>query len=366
MGDWYFRKKEGAKTGPYSIEQIKVKAQKNPDAEAMQEGVMGWASVQSIGILGLSNLTITPAATSIHPSSKAQPDSDLANQSNTKIADQRVRDYESEGVDYRIFGSEMQFVEIEFDPGESVVAEAGGLMYKDPQISMETVFGDGSESKDEGFLGLLAGAGRRLITGESLFTTVFTHQGQGKAQASFAAPYAGNIIPFLMKDFGGSIICQKDSFLCASKGVAIGIHFSKKIMTGLFGGEGFILQKLSANPTDDYALAFVHAGGTIIEKELQPGQVLEIDTGTLVAMTENIDFDVQYIGSIKSAVFGGEGLFLGTLRAKSVGKVWLQSLPFSRLAGRILSTARGDFRSRQGGEGSLLGGLGDLLNGDNR
>jgi uncharacterized protein (AIM24 family) len=205
-----------------------------------------------------------------------------------------------------------------------------------------------------------------LITGESIFTTVFTHEGQGKAHASFAAPYAGNIIPFHMKDYGGSIICQKDSFLCASKGVAIGIHFSKKIMTGLFGGEGFILQKLTSIPTDEYALSFVHAGGTIVEKTLKPGQILEIDTGTLVAMTTNIDFDVRYIGSVKSAVFGGEGLFLGTLKANSEGKVWLQSLPFARLAGRIIATAKGEFRSRQGGEGSILGGLGGLINGDNR
>jgi len=369
MSEWFFRKNGGAKTGPYNLEQIKTKAQKNPNAEAMQEGVMDWTAVQAISALGVSGASLSPEPApnpSVSASPQIQSNTQVQTQSNTKIAEQQVRDYESEGVDYRIFGTEMQFVEVELDPNESVVAEAGGLMYKDPEIEMETIFGDGSESKDTGFLGLLAGAGRRLITGESLFTTVFTHKGQGKAQVSFAAPYAGNIVPFHLKDFGGSIICQKDSFLCASKGVAIGIHFSKKIMTGLFGGEGFILQKLTADPNDAYALSFVHAGGTIIEKELKAGQVLEIDTGTLVAMTNNIDFDVRYIGSIKSAVFGGEGLFLGTLRANSTGKVWLQSLPFARLAGRIIATAQGSFGSRQGGEGSVLGGLGGLINGDNR
>ena len=362
MGDWFFKKQDGAKTGPYSIDQIKNKAQKTPSAQAMQEGVFDWKNVTEINELGLSGLSLAPTPSNQTPPPPPPP----ANQSGSTIVNQRVRDYESEGVDYRIYGSEMQFVEIELDPNESVVAEAGGMMYKDPCVEMETIFGDGSENKQSGFLGLLAGAGRRLVTGESLFTTVFTHKGRGKAKVSFAAPYPGNITPFNMKDVGGTIICQKDAFLCASKGVAIGIHFSKKIMTGLFGGEGFILQKLTSSPNDEYALSFIHAGGTIIVKELQPGQVLEIDTGCLVAMTSNIDFDVRYVGSIKTSIFGGEGLFLGTLRANGAGKVWLQSLPFSRLAGRILSTARGDFRSRQGGEGSILGGLGDLLNGDNR
>ncbi len=359
MGDWFFKKKDGTKTGPYSIDQIQNKAQKNPDGLAMEEGVSDWKTVTNINKLGLSNTSAeflsVPNQTSIN-----------TNQPNSIIANERIRNYESEGIDYRIYGSEMQFVEIELDPNESVIAEAGGMMYKDPAIEMETIFGDGSENEDTGFLGLLAGAGRRLITGESIFTTVFTHKGSGKSLVSFAAPYPGNIIPFHMKDFNGTIICQKDAFLCASKGVAISVHFTKKIMTGLFGGEGFILQKLTSDHNDDYALSFIHAGGTIIEKNLQQGQVLEIDTGCLVAMTNDIDFDVRYVGSIKTSLFGGEGVFIGTLRAKKNGKVWLQSLPFSRLAGRILSTARGDVNSRQGGEGSLLGGLGDLINGDNR
>jgi len=331
MKNWFFRK-NGIQTGPYSIEQIKQKAQKNPQAEAKHEGVFDWQSVANISELGLTSHSNPTAPT--------------------------------EGVDYRIHGAEMQFVEIELDPQESVIAEAGGMMYKEPCIEMETIFGDGSENKDTGFLGLLAGAGRRLVTGESMFTTVFTHNGQGKAVVSFAAPYPGNIIPFRLQEVNGTIICQKDAFLCASKGIEIGIHFSKKIMTGLFGGEGFILQKLTADPNDPYALAFIHAGGTIIEKELKAGDILEIDTGCLVAMTTNIDFDVRYVGGVKSALFGGEGLFFGTLTAKGTGKIWLQSLPFSRLAGRILSI--GGSGSRQGGEGSLLGGIGDMFNGDNR
>lgn len=341
MSQWYFRKLGGAKMGPYTLEQIKNKIQKNPAAEVMEEGA-DWL----------------PASTLLADVAKTSEPKSVLN-----IVKESVRNYESEGVDYRILGSEMQFVEIELDPGESVVAEAGAMMYKDPEIEMETIFGDGSEGQDRGILSRLAGAGRRLITGESLFTTVFTHKGQGKKQLSFAAPYPGNIVPFRIKEHGGTIICQKDSFLCASKGVAIGIHFSKKIMTGLFGGEGFILQKLTADAQDQHALAFVHAGGTIIEKTLKPGEKLDIDTGTLVAMTSNINFDVRYIGSIKSAFFGGEGLFFGTLEAQGEGKVWLQSLPFARLAGRILATAKGSFGSRDGGEGSLLGGL---FQGDSR
>ncbi len=353
MKNWFFRK-NGIQTGPYSLEQIKQKAQKNPFAEAKQEGGIDWTYVADIAELGLA-VEPTQAAITPPPPISTTP---------TPAPPLSRNNHVTEGIDYQIFGTEMQFVEIELDPQESVIAEAGSMMYKDPRIEMETIFGDGTENKDTGFLGLLAGAGRRLVTGESMFTTVFTHNGRGKAVVSFAAPYAGNIIPFRLQEMNGTIICQKDAFLCASKGIGIGIHFSKKIMTGLFGGEGFILQKLSSEPNDPYALAFVHAGGTIVEKELAAGDVLEIDTGCLVAMTTNIDFDVRYVGGIKSALFGGEGLFFGTLTAKGTGRVWLQSLPFSRLAGRILSI--NNFGSRQGGEGSLLGGLGDIFNGDNR
>jgi uncharacterized protein (TIGR00266 family) len=356
MNEWYFRY-QGVRTGPYPLEKIREKAARRPQAEVFKDGWDDWRPIAEIAELGAAGL---PSVMPANPApAMEQPDERPL---------QRLRSGVSEGIDYRILGAEMQFVEVELDPQESVVSEAGAMMYKDASVEMETLFGDGSEQKG-GFMNLLAGAGRRLITGESLFTTVFTHRGQGKAHVAFAAPYPGNIIPIEMPTVDGRLICQKDSFLCASKGISIGIHFQKKIMTGLFGGEGFILQKLETSGHDQYAVAFVHAGGSIIERTLQPGQSLEIDTGCLVAMTANIDFDIRYAGSIKSAIFGGEGLFFGVLRAGATpGRVWLQSLPFSRLAARMLASAP----SSQGGggqhrgEGSLLGGLGDLLNGDNR
>ena len=252
-------------------------------------------------------------------------------------------------VDYKIHGDDMQFVEIELDPQEAVVAEAGGMMYKDDAVRMESIFGDGSTSGDGSFLGKLVGAGKRLLTGESLFITAFTHGGSGKARVAFAAPYPGNIIPVPLGNLGGKLICQKDSFLCAARGVAIGIFFQKKILTALFGGEGFILQKLEGD-----GMVFVHAGGTIVERTLGPGEVLHADTGCVVALEPTVDFDVQQAGGIKTMLFGGEGLFLAALRGP--GKVWLQSLPFSRMAGRMLAAARGGKE-----EGSVLGGLGDLF-----
>ncbi|GMU43344.1 MAG: TIGR00266 family protein [Xanthomonadales bacterium PRO6] len=259
-------------------------------------------------------------------------------------------------IDYTIFGSDMQFVEIELDPGESCVAEAGTLMYKDIAIRMETVFGDGSQqAAGGGFLDKLVGAGKRLITGESLFTTVFTHGGSGKARAAFAAPYPGTIIPMTLTNFGGTIICQKDSFLAAAKGVQIGIFFQKKILTGLFGGEGFIMQKL-----DGDGLVFVHAGGTVVERELQAGETLHVDTGCVVALTSSVHFDVEQVGGVKSILFGGEGLFFARLTGP--GHVWLQSLPFSRLAGRMYAAAYQKGGSKD--EGSILGGLGGIISGD--
>jgi uncharacterized protein (TIGR00266 family) len=257
-------------------------------------------------------------------------------------------------IDYRIVGEDMQFVEIELDPGESAVAEAGTMMYKDAVVRMETVFGDGSkQSAGGGFMDKLVGAGKRLITGESLFTTVFTHTGSGKAHVAFAAPYPGTIVPMQLSNFGGKIICQKDSFLCAARGVSIGMHFQKKVMTALFGGEGFIMQKLEGD-----GLVFVHAGGTIVERELAAGETLHVDTGCVVAFTSGVNFDIQSVGSVKSMLFGGEGVFLATLQGP--GKVWIQSLPFSRLAGRMMQ-AVGSGRD----EGSVLGGIGKILGGDN-
>ncbi|WP_199425573.1 TIGR00266 family protein [Thermaerobacillus caldiproteolyticus] len=258
-------------------------------------------------------------------------------------------------IDYKLYGDDMQFVEIELDPHESVIAEAGGMMMMEDGIEMETFFGDGSNS-GKGFLNKLVGAGRRLLTGESLFMTVFTNAGTGKRRVSFAAPYPGKIIPMDLSQLGGKVICQKDSFLCAAKGVSIGIDFQRKLGTGFFGGEGFIMQKLEGD-----GLAFLHAGGTIYERHLQPGEKLRIDTGCLVAMTKEVDYDIEYVGKIKTAFFGGEGLFFATLTGP--GTVWVQSLPFSRLADRIIAAAP-SAGGRSVGEGSILGSIGDLLNGD--
>jgi len=260
-------------------------------------------------------------------------------------------------IDYKIHGEEMQFVEIELDPQEGVVAESGSFMMMEDNITMDTIFGDGS-NQNEGVLGKLFSAGKRLLTGESLFMTVFTNSGQGKSKASFAAPYPGRIIPIDLNLYNGKFICQKDAFLCAAKGVSIGIEFSKRLGRGLFGGEGFIMEKLEGD-----GMAFVHAGGTIHKKELKAGETLRVDTGCIVGFSQNIDYDIEFIGGIKNTIFGGEGLFFARLRGP--GTVFIQSLPFSRLAYRVLALAPQTGNKRRG-EGSILGGLGDLLDGDNR
>ncbi len=260
-------------------------------------------------------------------------------------------------IDFKILGSEMQFVEVELDPGESAVAEAGAMMYMTSGITMETVFGDGSSQQRTGVMGALLGAGKRLITGESLFMTVFTNQGAGKQQVAFAAPYPGKILAMDLKQLGGQLICQKDSFLCAARGVSIGIAFQRKIGVGLFGGEGFIMQRLEGD-----GLCFVHAGGTVHALDLKPGETMRVDTGCLVALQPNVSYDIQFVGKIKTALFGGEGLFYAVLTGP--GRVWLQSLPLSRMADRIYKAAPAAGGSRVG-EGSLLGGLGGLLDGDN-
>jgi uncharacterized protein (TIGR00266 family) len=259
-------------------------------------------------------------------------------------------------IDFRILGSEMQFVEVELDPGESAVAEAGSMMYMTQGIALETVFGDGSQQKS-GVMNALLGAGKRLITGESLFMTVFTNAGSGKQQVSFAAPYPGKILAMDLKQLGGQLICQKDAFLCAAKGVSIGIAFQRKLGVGLFGGEGFIMEKLEGD-----GLCFVHAGGTVHPVDLQAGQTLRVDTGCLVALQPSVSYDIQFVGKVKTALFGGEGLFFATLTGP--GRVWLQSLPFSRMADRIYKAAPAARGGRKE-EGSILGGLGDLLDGDN-
>jgi uncharacterized protein (TIGR00266 family) len=260
-------------------------------------------------------------------------------------------------IDYRIYGEEMQYVEIELDPQEGVVAEAGSLMMMDDSVKMETIFGDGSK-QDSGFLGKILGAGKRILTGESLFMTAFYNIGVGKKNVSFASPYPGKIIPIDLTEFRGKFICQKDAFLCAAKGVSVGIEFSKRLGRGLFGGEGFIMQKLEGD-----GMAFVHAGGTMAKRELQSGEILRVDTGCIVGFTQDVDYDIEFVGGIKNTIFGGEGVFFAKLQGP--GTVYIQSLPFSRLAGRILASApRGGGKDK--GEGSILGGLGDLLDGDNR
>ena len=259
-------------------------------------------------------------------------------------------------IDYRLHGDDMQLVEIELDPGEAAIGEAGSMLYMEAGIEMDAVFGDGSAG-ESGLLGKLLGAGKRLITGESLFTTVYRNQGSAKAKVAFAAPYTGKIVPMPLSRLGGTLICQKDAFLCAAKGVSIGVHFQRKLGVGFFGGEGFIMQRLQGD-----GLAFVHAGGTIVERQLAPGETLRVDTGCLVAHTADVSFDVEFVGKVKTALFGGEGLFLA--RLSGPGHVWIQSLPFSRLASRVFAAAPQRGGSRE--EGSVLGGAvlgGSLLGG---
>ena len=329
MHQWYLSY-GGEQIGPLDQGEAAAKARNNSSGLCWRQGFAEWLPISQVDELsGGGSVPAPPPA------------------SGSTMADE---------IDFKIFGEDMQYVEVELDPGESAVAEAGAMMFKDPSINLDTVFGDGTPQQG-GFFDKLVGAGKRLITGESLFMTVFTHQGSGKAKVGFAAPYPGTIIPLTLTNYHGEVICQKDSFLCAARGVQIGIHFQKKILTGLFGGEGFIMQKLTGD-----GLVFLHAGGTIREVELQAGETIHVDTGCLVGHTSTVEFDLQQVGGVKSMFFGGEGLFFANLRGP--GHVWLQSLPFSRMAGRMLAAApqRG---GQHKGEGSILGGIGGLLDGDN-
>lgn len=328
---WWYLSYEGNQIGPLDAAQAVAQAKANPNGYAWRDGFSDWLPISQI-----DELNPKPGTGPAPPPPRART---------------------SDEIDFKIFGTEMQFVEVELDPGESAMAEAGAMMYKASTVEMETVFGDGTTSGGGGFMDKLLGAGKRLLTGESLFMTVFTHTGQGKAHVAFGAPYPGNIIPVGLDTVGGRLICQKDSFLCAAKGVSIGIHLQRKILTGLFGGEGFIMQRLEGD-----GMVFLHAGGTIVERKLEPGEVLHVDTGCVVALEQSVEFDIQQAGGIKTLLFGGEGFFFTTLRGP--GKIWLQSLPFSRLAGRMLQAAPQRGGSR--GEGSLLGTLGGFLDGDNR
>ncbi len=261
----------------------------------------------------------------------------------------------SDVIDYEIFGEEMQFVEITLDPGEMVIAEAGAMMYMSSGIKMETVLGDPSQ-QNQGFFGKVLSAGKRMLTGESIFMTTFSNIANKREVVAFASPYPGKIIPFHLDQLGGEIICQKDSFLCGARGVQVSIAFQKKVGVALFGGEGFIMQRLSGD-----GLALVHAGGTLVEKILAPGETIKLDTGCLVALQPNVKYDIGFVGGFKNTIFGGEGLFLATLTGP--GKVWLQSLPFSRLAGRVLANAGSRGSKDEGSVLNTLGGLGNALMG---
>ena len=344
----WFLAYNGQQIGPLDDVQARTQAQANPNGLAWREGFPQWIPIGQVPEL------LPPAV--------GQPQMPIPGQAPSYgngagySAPQMKSPETADEVDYQIVGTEMHFVEIELDPGESTVAEAGAMMYKAPSVEMDTLFGDGSRAAAQGgLMDKLLGAGKRLLTGESLFITVFTHRGQGKAHVAFGAPYPGNIIPVKLTDVGGMLVCQKDSFLCAARGVSIGIYFQRKIMTGLFGGEGFIMQKLEGT-----GMVFMHAGGTIVERVLQPGEVLHVDTGCVVAFESSVQFDVEQAGNIKTAMFGGEGLFFAVLRGP--GRIWLQSLPFSRLAGRMLQAAPQKGGSR--GEGSILPALGGFLHGD--
>lgn len=338
---WYVDD-DGKPAGPFSTDELRAavgQGRYGGDALVYGHGLTQWTPISLVPELGIGGLVSAPPPIPKTTFHRAQ----LAHE-----------------IDFTIGGEEMQYIEIELDPGEAVVAEAGAMMYMTEGIQMETVFGDGSDSGPGGGLfDKLVGAGKRLLTGESLFMTVFTNQGRGKQHVTFAAPYPGKIIPVNLAEMGGHLICQKDAFLCAAKGVAVSIAFQKRIGVALFGGEGFIMQKLEGD-----GLAFVHAGGSIINRRLEAGETLRVDTGCLVALEPSVRYDIESVGGVKSAIFGGEGFFFAALRGP--GNVWLQTLPFSRLAGRIWSAApRGGGAGK--GEGSVLGqlgGIGGFFDGD--
>lgn len=326
---WYYAH-AGQPVGPMSLEDLiaKLPAVGGDDTLVYGPGMSSWVAARHI-----------PALRSAPPLSGDRPPP-------------TPRARRADEVDFEIFGDDMQFVEVGLDPGEMMIAEAGAMMYMTPGVTMETRFGN--PNQDEGFLGKVMSAGKRLLTGESLFMTTFTGAGPGRQLVAFAAPYPGKIIPMDLAQLG-EMLCQKSSFLCSARGVNVSIAFTKRFGAGLFGGEGFILQSLAGD-----GLAFVHAGGTLAHKKLGPGETLKVDTGCIVAFQKGVRYDIQFVGGFKNTLFGGEGLFFATLTGP--GDVWLQSLPFSRLAGRIVAASIGGKRK---GEGSILGGIGGLLDGDN-
>ncbi|NIJ70230.1 TIGR00266 family protein [Xanthomonas sp. 60] len=334
MTQWYFHVPgQTDRVGPLDDLAAQRYAQATPQAKTWCEGMSGWMAISDVPEL---------RADAAVPGSVAPP----------PFPPRDARTRRADDIDFRIVGHEMQFVEIELDPGESAVAEAGALMFKDAAVQMDTVFGDGSHSgPGGGFMDKLMTAGRRVLTGESLFATLYTHTGQGKAKVAFAAPYPGTVLPMRLDEHGGRLICQKDSFLAGARGVRIGVQLQRRIMTGLFGGEGFIMQKLEGD-----GWVFIHAGGCVVERELAAGERVDVDTGCVVAYHAGVTMDVRRVAGIKSMLFGGEGVFLATLTGP--GKVWLQSLPFSRLAGRMWMAAPQAGGKRRGEGGGLAGMLG--------
>lgn len=330
---WYIAV-AGQQQGPMSEDDLKNKLRTgeiNTSTLAFTQGMKSWTAVRDISQLRIATPPEVPRASSGGPPTR------------------------SHEIDYEIFGEEMQFVEVELDPNETVIAEAGAMMFMEGGIEMETRLGDGSEP-DKGMLGKLFDGAKRKLTGESLFMTWFSNHGHGKKRVAFGAPYPGKIIPIDLREMNGELLCQKDAFLCAAMGTNVGIAFNKRIGAGLFGGEGFIMQRLRGD-----GKAFVHAGGTIIKKDLKAGEELRIDTGCIVAFTSGVNYDIQMVKGLKSMFFGGEGLFLATLSGP--GQVWLQSLPFSRLADRIYAAAPQTGGGGKG-EGSALGGIFRMIGGD--
>ena len=330
----------GKQQGPYSVEQIAEmirNGQVKGDTLGFRPGMATWTPLINMPEF---RAQFAPSGTGMVP---------------PPVPANTAWGKRSHEIDFEILGDDLQFVEITLDPNETVVAEAGSMMYMTRGIQMQTQLGDGSQPQ-AGFMSKLLQAGSRLLTGESLFMTAFTAQSAQRERIAFAAPYPGKIVPMDLTQLGGEMLCQKDAFLCAAKGTSIGIAFTKRLGAGFFGGEGFILERLQGD-----GLAFVHAGGTIVEKQLGAGETLRVDTGCIVAFQPSVSYDIQFVGGFKNTLFGGEGLFFATLTGP--GKVYLQSLPFSRLADRIFAAA-----PRQGGkridEGSILGGLGDLIGGD--
>ena len=348
VADWYYVE-NGKQAGPLSINDLTaLVARKGLDTHVFGPGMTNWVPARQVPAITRSLNNANSAGGAPRPPG-APPPLDYANRG--AAAAPAGAHPAADVIDYQIFGEEMQYAEVTLDPGETVLAEAGVMMYMTSGIKMETVFGDPS-AKEQGVWGKLASAGKRMITGESLFVTTFQAVSNQREVVAFASPYPGKIIPLHLDRHAGEIVCQKDSFVCAAKGIQIGIAFQKKIGVGLFGGEGFIMQRLTGN-----GIALVHAGGTIMTKTLAPGETLKLDTGCLVALERTVTYDVQFIGGFKNAIFGGEGLFIATVTGP--GKVWLQSLPFSRLAGRVLANASGATRGKD--EGGLLGNFGGLL-----